>query len=160
MKRKFKVTINNKMYEVEVEEIGTEGTFQEDKMADQQTILNKKNEPISVPDSEKAVKVPEKKEGKQKRKEKEGKKVENIKIEEPRSTESVEGKEVKAPLPGIINEIAVVEGQAVKEGDKLLVIEAMKMENEIPSEYNGVVEKILVKKGDTVEGDQPLMIIK
>ncbi|PNR95352.1 biotin/lipoyl-containing protein [Petrotoga sp. 9PWA.NaAc.5.4] len=160
MKRKFKVTINNKMYEVEVEEIGTEGTFQEDKMADQETILNKKSEPISAPDSEKAAKVLEKKKEKQKIKEKEGKKVENIKIEEPRSTESVEGKEVKAPLPGIINEIAVVEGQAVKEGDKLLVIEAMKMENEIPSEYNGVVEKILVKKGDTVEGDQPLMIIK
>ncbi len=52
------------------------------------------------------------------------------------------------------------EGQSVKAGDKLVIIEAMKMENEIPAENDGVVEKILVKRGDSVEGDQTLMIIR
>jgi biotin carboxyl carrier protein len=69
-------------------------------------------------------------------------------------------KEVKAPLPGIIIDVFVSEGQKINVGDTLVVIEAMKMENEIPSEYSGTVEKIFVKKGDTVEGDQILMLIK
>ena len=60
------------------------------------------------------------------------------------------GKKVPSPLPGVILEISVKEGQAVKAGDKVAVIEAMKMENEISAECDGTVTAIHVAKGDSV----------
>lgn len=67
---------------------------------------------------------------------------------------------VNAPLPGLIVEITVKEGQSVKSGDKLLVLEAMKMENAILAPVSGVVEKILVKVGESVNGKHPMAQIK
>ncbi|WP_297465930.1 acetyl-CoA carboxylase biotin carboxyl carrier protein subunit [Thermococcus sp.] len=64
---------------------------------------------------------------------------------------------VTAPMPGKIIRILVKEGQEVKTGQGLLVLEAMKMENEIPAPKDGVVKKILVKEGDTVDTGQPLV---
>ena len=60
------------------------------------------------------------------------------------------GKVVKSPLPGVIISVDVKEGQAVKRGQKLAVLEAMKMENEILSEFDGTVSAIHVNKGDSV----------
>lgn len=60
------------------------------------------------------------------------------------------GKAVKSPLPGVIIEVSVKEGQAVKAGQKVAVIEAMKMENEIAAESDGTVTAIHVNKGDSV----------
>ena len=60
------------------------------------------------------------------------------------------GKAVKSPLPGVIIEVSVKEGQAVKAGQKVAVIEAMKMENEISAESDGTVTAIHVNKGDSV----------
>lgn len=61
---------------------------------------------------------------------------------------------LKSPLPGVILEIFVKEGDTVKEGQKLMMLEAMKMENNIEAESNGVVTKINVSKGGSVlEGD-------
>ena len=60
------------------------------------------------------------------------------------------GKAVTSPLPGVIIEVAVKEGQAVKAGQKVAVIEAMKMENEIQAETDGTVTAVLVSKGDSV----------
>ncbi|MBN1196666.1 MAG: biotin/lipoyl-binding protein [Candidatus Aminicenantes bacterium] len=61
---------------------------------------------------------------------------------------------VKAPLPGLIVDIMVNENDAVKAGQNLLLMEAMKMENQIPAPYDGTVKRIHVKKGDSVsEGD-------
>ena len=57
---------------------------------------------------------------------------------------------VRAPLPGTINEIKVAVGQAVKKGETLVVLEAMKMENNIDSDFNGTVQEVKVQKGDTV----------
>ena len=57
---------------------------------------------------------------------------------------------IKSPLPGIIISIDVKEGQAVKRGQKLAVIEAMKMENDILSEADGTVTAIHARKGDSV----------
>lgn len=57
---------------------------------------------------------------------------------------------IKSPLPGIIVEVAVTMGQAVKAGQKVAVLEAMKMENEIQAECDGVVSAIHVKPGDTL----------
>ncbi len=60
------------------------------------------------------------------------------------------GKMVVSPLPGVVIDVCVKEGEAVKRGQKLAVLEAMKMENEILSESDGTVTKIFVKKGDSV----------
>ena len=57
---------------------------------------------------------------------------------------------VHSPLPGVIISVDVKEGQAVKKGQKVAVLEAMKMENEIQAEADGTVSAILVQKGDSV----------
>ncbi|ANF21782.1 pyruvate/oxaloacetate carboxyltransferase [Thermococcus piezophilus] len=66
---------------------------------------------------------------------------------------------VTAPMPGKIIRILVKEGDEVKTGQGLLILEAMKMENEIPSPKDGVVKKILVKEGQTVDTGQALIEI-
>ena len=60
------------------------------------------------------------------------------------------GVKVTSPLPGVIIEVSVKEGQAVKAGQKVAVIEAMKMENEIAASQDGTVTAIHVNKGDSV----------
>jgi propionyl-CoA carboxylase alpha chain len=63
------------------------------------------------------------------------------------------GKAVRCPMPGLIVSIAVVEGQEVKAGETLAVIEAMKMENVLRAERDGSIQKIRVKPGDSVAVD-------
>ncbi|MBP5549340.1 MAG: biotin/lipoyl-binding protein, partial [Bacteroidales bacterium] len=60
------------------------------------------------------------------------------------------GVKVTSPLPGVIIEVSVKEGQAVKAGQKVAVIEAMKMENEIAATQDGTISAIHVNKGDSV----------
>ena len=66
---------------------------------------------------------------------------------------------MKAPLPGTITEIKVQVGQQVNVGDTILVLEAMKMQNNIESEYAGQVTSILVKQGETVMEGAVLLTI-
>ncbi len=66
---------------------------------------------------------------------------------------------VQAPIPGLIGAIQVSEGDAVEAGDILLVLEAMKMENELPAPLSGVVEKIHVTRGEIVEKGAVLVVI-
>lgn len=70
------------------------------------------------------------------------------------------GYEVKAPLPGVILRVEVAEGQAINMSDVLLVLEAMKMENDIPAEAAGTVKKILVEAGQTVKSGDVLMEVE
>lgn len=67
---------------------------------------------------------------------------------------------VKAAMPGLIIEVSVKEGEQVKEGQGLLIIEAMKMQNEMQSTRDGVVKKIDIKKGQTVNSGDSLIIIE
>jgi len=60
------------------------------------------------------------------------------------------GSAVVAPMPGVIIEVSVREGQAVRRGDKVAVLEAMKMENDLLAESDGVVTRVHVTKGDSV----------
>lgn len=61
---------------------------------------------------------------------------------------------IKAPIPGVILQVTIKEGDVVKIGDKILVMEAMKMENNINADKEGKVTKVKVKQGDNVlEGD-------
>ena len=69
------------------------------------------------------------------------------------------GNAVKAPLPGTITELKVNVGDSVKQGDVVLVLEAMKMQNNIESEYTGTVTGITVKQGETVMEGAVLMTI-
>ena len=69
------------------------------------------------------------------------------------------GEVVKSPMPGNILKINVTQGQAVKEGDVLIVLEAMKMENEIVAPKAGSVAQIAVSKGQVVETGSPLVVI-
>ncbi|HZK39228.1 MAG TPA: biotin/lipoyl-containing protein [Clostridia bacterium] len=72
---------------------------------------------------------------------------------------AVAGTEVLSPMPGTILSVNVIVGQAVKAGDLLLILEAMKMENEIAAPGDGTVLQILIQKGSTVESDSPLVVI-
>ena len=69
------------------------------------------------------------------------------------------GEKVASPLPGVIIEISVKEGQQVKAGQKIAILEAMKMENEIPAPKDGTVTDIHVHKGDTLQEGDPVVTI-
>jgi acetyl/propionyl-CoA carboxylase alpha subunit len=66
-------------------------------------------------------------------------------------------KEIKAPMPGLVLEIAVILGQEVKQGDKLIILEAMKMENSLQAGADAVIKKINVTKGQPVIKGQVLI---
>ena len=61
------------------------------------------------------------------------------------------GQQIKAPMPGTILDVRVQAGQAVKKGQVLVILEAMKMENEIQAPCDGTVGSVNVRKGDSVE---------
>lgn len=118
--RKFKVSVNGKAYEVEVEEIG--GAPQISKVFEMP-----KAAPVTAGTPVAAA----------------------VATTPPPSAKS-SGKDVTAPIPGKVLRIPVTKGQKVATGDLLLVIEAMKMENEVLADEPATVSDILVKEGDTV----------
>ncbi len=81
--------------------------------------------------------------------------------------EEISGNVVKSPIVGTFYASAapdkppyVTVGKTVSEGDVLFIIESMKLMNEVTSEFNGTVEKILVQNGQAVEYGQPIMVIR
>ncbi len=66
--------------------------------------------------------------------------------------------DLKAPMPGLVVEVAVAEGQEVKKGDKLIVLEAMKMENILKASADATVKKVNAVKGRTVEKNETLIV--
>jgi len=93
--------------------------------------------------------------------------VEPVATESTTTAEVNTGFEVKSPLVGVFydangpEEAAFVSvGSKVKEGDTLCIIESMKVMNEISTPKSGVIKKILVKKGDLVQFEEPLFIIE
>jgi biotin carboxyl carrier protein len=72
---------------------------------------------------------------------------------------TVSGDGVIAPMPGQIKAILVREGDKVTTGQKLLIMEAMKLENKLPATRDGIVKQILVRDGDIVSQGQELIII-
>ena len=145
MKKEYKYTINGNQYEVTIGDI--EGTV---------ATVNVNGEEYKVewePEAE-----PEKKKpvlGKP------AAASETSASEESASNANVNtNNAVKAPLPGIITSIEVAVGDEVKAGDTLLVLEAMKMANNIESEKDGKIAAILVKPGQSVMEDDPLVVIE
>jgi biotin carboxyl carrier protein len=75
-------------------------------------------------------------------------------------TESVDAKgEILAPMPGLILKIEVEEGQAIQPGQPLVIMEAMKMENEIRSQIEGKIQEVLIKENQKVEKNDLLLKI-
>lgn len=127
----YKVTLNGKIYEVEVEQ--GEAVIQAEYDAALPVATPAVAEaPVSAPQTPSA----------------------------PTSAPAVGGGEgVKSPFPGNVNAVKVAPGQAVKEGDVLVIVEAMKMENEITAPRAGKVGQVLVQKGATVETGAVLVTI-
>ena len=127
----YKVTLNGKIYEVEVEQ--GEAVIQ----AEYEAAL-----PVATPA---VVEAP----------------VASAPQATPQASASVVGggEAVKSPFPGNVNAVKVVPGQAVKEGEVLAIVEAMKMENEITAPKAGKIGQVLVQKGATVETGTVLVTI-
>lgn len=135
--RKFQIKVDGKVYEVEVEEIGGNESSTGTISVSQPAATKAKEEPLNQktvkPSSNSApAKAP---------------------------TAAVAGEEVVAPMPGKILQLKVSEGDSVKDGDTLLILEAMKMENEIVANASGNIKKISVAVNDMVDTGDILMVI-
>jgi glutaconyl-CoA/methylmalonyl-CoA decarboxylase subunit gamma len=137
--KKFKVTVDGQTYTVQVEEMANDTTI---------SSINKVEKTgVKVSSADNETKLA---------------KVSAPVAEQPKETQkpaAVGGMIVKAPMPGSVLEVKVKEGDTVKDGDVLLVLEAMKMENELTASQAGTVTEILVKKGDTVNSGDPLIVL-
>jgi glutaconyl-CoA/methylmalonyl-CoA decarboxylase subunit gamma len=137
--KRFKVTVDGSVYEVEVEELdqngGSESPVPKNKSPEQAAV-----QPVAVASTT-------------------GKKADDgLQVKE--KVQSVEKDSmVKAPMPGSVLEVKVKAGDAVSSGDVLIVLEAMKMENELTSPQDGSVKEVFVKKGDTVNSGDPLVAL-
>ncbi len=127
--RKFNVTVNGQAYEVEVEEVGGAPTAAPVRAA----------APVAAPVAAAPVAAA---------------------APAAKAAPVVAGGEpVKAPMPGNILDVKVKAGDKVTTGQALCVLEAMKMENEIPAPHDGVVAQVVVTKGATVEAGDVLVTL-
>jgi glutaconyl-CoA/methylmalonyl-CoA decarboxylase subunit gamma len=139
--KKFKFTISGNSYEVEVKEFEENTVVVEVNGTNYQVEVHRELKKTKTPT---LVRTEVKPEGK-----------ENIEKKDRGATSPV-----AAPLPGTIMEVYVKPGDVVKKGQKLLMMEAMKMENHVLSEKDGVVETIKVAAGSTVlQGDVLLELV-
>ncbi len=125
---KYKVTLNNRVYEVEVEQ-GEAMLVNEYELAAPAVAA-----PAAAPVAAAPAAV-------------------------PAAGALAAGEVITSPMPGNILKINVAQGQKVNEGDVLIVLEAMKMENEISATKSGTVAQINVTKGAVVETGTPLVVI-
>lgn len=129
---KYKVTLNNRVYEVEVEQ-GEAMLVNEYELA-APAVAAPAAAPVAVaPAADPAA--------------------------APAAGALAAGEVITSPMPGNILKINVTQGQKVNEGDVLIVLEAMKMENEISATKSGTVAQISVTKGAVVETGTPLVVI-
>lgn len=80
--------------------------------------------------------------------------------EKKAATPTGEGKSVESPIQGTVVNVKVKVGDNVKKGQPLVVVEAMKLENDVVSPFDGVVSEILVKKGDAITAKQAIVVVK
>lgn len=133
---KYKVTLNKRVYEVEVEE-GSAMLVDEYELAAPAAPAAPAPAPVAAPVAAPAAAAPA----------------------APAAAGIAAGEVIKAPMPGNVLKINVAQGQSVKEGDVLVILEAMKMENEITATKSGSVAQIVVAKGAVVETGSPLVVI-
>ena len=80
-------------------------------------------------------------------------------VSETVSVPAGEGTPVKAPMPGTVLKVVAQNGQKVREGDVVVILESMKMENEVVAPVSGVITKVCVENGDNVVTDAALVFI-
>lgn len=132
---KYVVTLNGKKFEVEVEKVGGGKSLSRQPVGrTERTVVA---EPVAAAPAPAPVAAP---------------------VAAPVSAGA--GTEITSPMPGSILDVKVNVGDVVKYGDCLAVLEAMKMENDIPATVDGTVAEVRVKKGDMVETDAVLIVIK
>ncbi len=137
--KKYNITENGKSYEVEVQELG--GSTAPVYAAPAPTPAPvAAPAPVSAAPAAAAAAAP--------------------KAAAPAAAPSEGANVVTAPIPGKILDVKVAVGDAVKQGELLLILEAMKMENEIFSAYTGTVDTIQVAKGDSVNAGDVLLSLK
>ncbi|MDI3270688.1 MAG: biotin/lipoyl-binding protein [Bacillota bacterium] len=137
MARKFRITVDGRTFDVTVEEVGGAGEA-----------------PLPAPAIPSLPPAPYRSEGAA------GKGAAPSEKRSPEGATGGGGEEVvRAPLPGLVLEIKVQVGQQVRAGDVLCLLEAMKMENEVPSPVDGEVKAIHQKKGQAVMGGDPLVTV-
>lgn len=74
--------------------------------------------------------------------------------------EGTDANVISSPMPGKVVKVLFKEGDTAKAGDTVIVVSAMKMESEYKVKQDRIIKRILVKEGDTVNGDQPMVIIE
>ncbi|MFC2136565.1 acetyl-CoA carboxylase biotin carboxyl carrier protein subunit [Bacteroidota bacterium] len=79
------------------------------------------------------------------------------KFENRKKWENLKNKEIKAFIPGVIRKINVVDGQSIKKGDTLLILEAMKMYNQLKAEKDGIIKSVKIKENQCVIKNQILI---
>ncbi|MCF8008717.1 MAG: biotin/lipoyl-binding protein [Halanaerobiales bacterium] len=136
MSRKFKVKVNDELYEVEVEEVSTDG---QSNTASQ----IKTNSTPKTTSSSSTVSKPKPKAKKK-----------------PSPNVSTGGGTVESPMTGTILDVKVSQGDKVSSGDLLLILEAMKMENEVYAPLTGIVKEVNVSKDQKVEAGKILVVIE
>jgi biotin carboxyl carrier protein len=136
--RKFQIKVDGKVYEVEVEEVGGNESSAGTVSVPQPVAAKAKEEPVSQKTAAKPSSVP-------------------APAKAPAA--AVAGEEVVAPMPGKVLQLKVSEGDSVKDGDTLLILEAMKMENEIIANTSGSIKKINVAANDMVDTGDVLLVI-
>ena len=136
MKMTYKVTLNNRVYEVEVEQ-GEAMLVDEYELKAPAAAAPAAPAAAAAPVAAAAPAAPA----------------------APAGGALAAGEVVKSPMPGNVLKINVTPGQKVNEGDVLLILEAMKMENEVVSTKTGTVAQIVVDKGAVVETGSPLVVI-
>lgn len=129
---KYKVTLNNRVYEVEVEQ-GQAMLVDEYEAYAPTAAAPAPAAPVAAPAAAPAPAAP--------------------------AAGLAAGEVIKSPMPGNILKINVAQGQKVSEGDVVIVLEAMKMENEITATRSGTVAQVVVSKGAVVETGAPLLVI-
>ncbi len=141
--KKFKFKINGNLYEVEI--LSIEGNMAEVEVNGSvyKVEVDKELQPVKTPKLVRPVSVPST----------DTPKVEEHKIIEP-VVASSETKKILSPLPGIVLDIFVKAGDRISVGQRIAVLEAMKMENNIESDMEGVIVEVPVNKGDSImQGD-------
>ena len=131
---KYKVTLNEKTYEVEVE-------AGKAMLLDEYEAYAPAPAPAAVPAPAPAAAAPA------------------VPAPSPAAAVTAAGDTISAPMPGNILRIEVNQGDAVKKGQTLLILEAMKMENEIAAPRDGTVAQIVTAKGAVVETGTPLLVL-
>ena len=127
---KYVVTVNGKKFEVEVEKVGGAGK-------------SLSRQPVERAERREAVKAEP-----------------VVETKAAPAATTTGGTTITSPMPGTILDVKVNVGDKVKFGQTLAILEAMKMENDIPATGDGEVAEIRVKKGDAVETDAVLIVLK